>query len=135
MSAGNSYKARTAACVLVAMLTACGGGGGGSSGGGAGPSGGGGTAQALAPGAITISWSANRERGVNSAGGGYEVSITGQPTVTVPYVSGASAPTSIAVTLTSGSYLVSVRAFAALDAQGGASRTFSAPQTMTLNIP
>jgi len=134
MSAGNSYKARAAACVFMVALSACGGGGGSS--GGAGPSGSGSSsAQALAPGAITIAWNANRESGVNSAGGGYEVSITGQPTVTVPYVSGASAPTSIAVTLTSGSYLVSVRAFAALDAQGGASRTFSAPQTMTLSIP
>jgi hypothetical protein len=44
----------------------------------------------------------------------------------VPYVSGAAAPTSADVRMSSGSHTVAVRAFAALDPQGGPTRTFSA---------
>lgn len=85
---------------------------------------------------VTLSWAANRERGVNQAGGGYRISIVGQPTVGVPWLSGPLAPTSQDVSLASGSYTVSIRAYAALDAQGGSTGTLSAPsQSIAVTIP
>ena len=82
---------------------------------------------------VALSWLPNRDSGVNRAGGGYQVSISGQPAIIVPYASGPAAPTSTTVTLTTGTYTVTVRAFAALDAQGGNSGSLSAPSTV-LNV-
>jgi hypothetical protein len=85
---------------------------------------------------VTITWTANRESGVNQAGGGYQVFITGQPTINVPYVSGTSAPTSATAMLPGGSHTVTVRAYAALDAQGGTTGTLSAPsQSIQVTVP
>src|SRR5262245_37769856 len=100
-------------CSLV--LAACGGGGGG---GDSGPP------QART---VSVNWTSNRESGVNSAGGGYEVTISGQAPVDVPYTSGPLAPTSTSKFLQPGTYTVTVRAYAALDPTGGTARTFSAP--------
>jgi hypothetical protein len=85
---------------------------------------------------VALSWTANRESGVNKAGGGYEVTITGRPAIDVPYVSGTSAPTTTTVSLPSGNYTVTVRAYAALDAQGTNTKTLSAPsQPVTVTVP
>jgi hypothetical protein len=85
---------------------------------------------------VTLSWTANRESGVNRAGGGYELQVSGHEPVVIPYVSGATAPTSAALRLPSGDYTVSVRAFAALDMQGGSARTYSAAsQAILLGVP
>jgi hypothetical protein len=85
---------------------------------------------------VTLDWQANRESGVNRAGGGYQVSISGRPTIIVPYAGGPAAPTSTIVSLNTGSYTVTVRAFAALDPQGGKTGSLSAPsQPLTLNVP
>lgn len=86
--------------------------------------------------AVTLAWAPNHETGVNSAGGGYQVMISGQPTIIVPFTSGLTAPTSIVVTLQTGRYLVTVSAFAALDAQGGDAGSLSEPsQPFTLIVP
>ena len=85
---------------------------------------------------VTLSWAPNHEKGVNSLGGGYRVSITGQAPIIVPYTSGPTAPTSTATTLQTGIYSVTVVAFAKLDAQGGAGGSMSAPsQTLTVVVP
>lgn len=85
---------------------------------------------------MTLSWAANREAGVNGAGGGYTVSISGQPAIDVPWVSGPRAPTTRNVTLRTGSYTVTVTAYAALDAQGGDTGSRSAPsQALTVDVP
>ncbi|HEY6098581.1 MAG TPA: hypothetical protein VIW03_04085 [Anaeromyxobacter sp.] len=85
---------------------------------------------------VTLSWAANHEKGVNQAGGGYRISISGQPApIDVPWVSGPSAPTTKDVTLRTGTYTVSVSAYAALDAQGGTSGSQSAPASITVNVP
>jgi len=85
---------------------------------------------------VTITWAPNRESGVNKAGGGYQVFITGQPTINVPYVSGTAAPTSATARLPGGSHTVTVRAYAALDAQGGTTGTLSAPsQSIQVSVP
>jgi hypothetical protein len=84
---------------------------------------------------VTISWAPNRETGVNMAGGGYRLSISGQPTIDVPWVSGTTAPTSKNVSLASGSYTVTVVAYAALDENGkstGSASKPSAPYTLTV---
>lgn len=113
--------------VAVAIgVSACGGGGGG----------GGSPPPPPVPVAVTIAWDANRETGVNSAGGGYQVSISGQPTQDVPYTSGSAVPTSTQVLLSRGSYTVTVRAYAALDPQGGNTGNFSAnSQVLIVNVP
>jgi hypothetical protein len=116
--------ARLIGVVLVIALgvSACGGGGGAES--------------PAPPVSVTIAWDANRESGVNRAGGGYQVSISGQPTQDVPYTSGLTAPTSAKVSLQRGSYTVTVRAYAALDPQGGNAGNLSAPsQLLTVNVP
>jgi hypothetical protein len=85
---------------------------------------------------VTLAWTPNHEKGVNSVGGGYKVSISGQPTINVPYLSGPSAPTATVTTLLTGTYTVTVTAFAALDAQGGSAGSLSAPsQSLVVNVP
>ncbi len=85
---------------------------------------------------VTLSWAANREAGVNRAGGGYTIAISGQGPLDVPYVSGAAAPTTKDVTLRTGTYTVTVSAYAALDPSGGAAKTSSAPsQALTVQVP
>ncbi len=85
---------------------------------------------------VVISWTANRESGVNAPGGGYLVSVDGAAPLDLPYVSGALAPTSLTTTLYTGSHSVSVRAYAALDAAGGTGGTVSAPSgTLPVQVP
>lgn len=85
---------------------------------------------------VTLTWNANREAGVNKAGGGYRVSIAGQPDVNVPWVSGPAAPTTTSLTLMSGTYTVSIKAYAALDVSGGtAGNTSASSQTLTVVVP
>ena len=85
---------------------------------------------------VVLSWAPNRESGVNSAGGGYQVSISGQPAINVPYTSGPTAPTTTTVALQAGTYTVTVKAYAALDAQGGSGGNLSAPSApITVNVP
>jgi hypothetical protein len=108
-------------------FTACGGGGGGST-----P-----PPVPVTTHSVTLTWAPNRESGVNSGGGGYQVSISGQPTINVPYTSGSTAPTSTTVLLNTGTYTVTVRAYAALDAQGGSAGSFSvasAPSTIIVPL-
>jgi len=105
--------------VLAVGLSACGGGG-----------------SSPPPRSVALAWAANHESGVNRAGGGYQVSISGQPTIDVPYTSGPAAPTSTTVLLQPASYTVTVRAYAALDSQGGNAGSLSAPsQSLTVNVP
>ncbi len=102
------------------MLSACGGGGGGSN------------STPSTTHVVSLYWAANHENGVNSLGGGYQVLVNGQTAATVPYTSGALAPTSTMISLATGVYTVTVRAYAALDAQGGGSGTYSAASQPTL---
>jgi hypothetical protein len=106
---------RALAAISAAALVACGGGGGGQA-----------DNAPVGPAAVTIAWNASRESNVNRPGGGYEVAIGGMTPIDVPYVSGAAAPTSTTVTLPSGSFSITVRAYGALDAGGGTTRTYSA---------
>ena len=113
-----------AAVFLAAALSACGGGGAASS------------SPPVTTHSVVLAWEPNRESGVNRAGGGYQVSISGQPTIIVPYTAGPAAPTTTMVSLNTGSYTVAVRAFAALDPQGGDTGSLSAPsQPLTLIVP
>lgn len=80
------------------------------------------TGQVGATGSITLSWTANKERGVNSNGGGYRVYYSRTPTVDpatavsvdVPFVNGELAPTTTTLTrLEPGPIYVRIAAFAA----------------------
>lgn len=73
-------------------------------------------------GKMTVSWAANREKMVNSTGGGYRVYYSETPGfqesrakfVDVPYVSGSGAPTSVTITsLFPTTYYVKVAAYGA----------------------
>lgn len=104
-----SRKVKFTVFASALFLSACGGGGG------SGP--------VPTSHSVNISWTANREAAVNSAGGGYTVSISNatnvQSPINVPYVSGPAAPTTIATTLMSGSYSVTVTAYSALNSTNG----------------
>ena len=79
---------------------------------------------------LQVSWAANRERGVNASGGGYRVyygtqsgfSTAGASFVSVPYVAGASAPTTATISgLSPGTYYVKVNAYSAQNPSGATS--------------
>ena len=81
-----------------------------------------------APRSVTISWAANHEAAVNTAGGGYvvyysqssgfEAGAPGVAAVEVPYVSGALAPTTASLQLPSGTYYFRAVAYSALGHDG-----------------
>lgn len=86
--------------------------------------------------AVTISWAANHEKGVNGPGGGYRVTIAGRPVIDLPYDAGAGlAPTSITTVLRTGSYGVSVVAYQPLAPDGALTGGASAPATVTVVVP
>ncbi len=70
--------------------------------------------------AVYVSWTANHEKAVNSAGGGYRVyystdptfGISNAPFIDVPYVSGSGTPNSVKFPL-SGTYYVKIVAYSA----------------------
>ena len=72
---------------------------------------------------ITVSWTANKEKAVNSLGGGYKVSystnssfLSGVNTINVPYVNGLLSPTSVQINqLTPGFYYLKVKAFSPIN--------------------
>ena len=106
------------------FISACGGGGGSSS------------PPTPTSHTVNISWAANRETAVNSAGGGYTVAISGQPPINVPYASGTAAPTTTAATLMTSSYSVTVTAYSALNPPGGTTGSTSVPSaTFNFSVP
>lgn len=87
---------------------------------------------------VTLSWAENHEHGVNSPGGGYRVTIGNQPPVAVAYRSGPATPSTLVACLPSGTFKVTVRAFARLDArggQGGSQSESTPPLTITVPAP
>jgi hypothetical protein len=94
---------------------------------------------------VAVSWNANRERAVNSAGGGYRVyygkipgfSISGAASVEVPYVSGATAPTGTSINgLAPGTYYFKVVAYSALiPPQGGTGSASQPTSEFSLTLP
>ena len=105
------------AVVAVGILTTSGCGGGGDS-----------SPPPVTVHAVTISWVSNGETAVNSLGGGYTVNIGTQTPINVPYVSGLLAPTFTVVSLSTGTYTVSVVAYSALNS--GSTSAPSAPLTV-----
>lgn len=117
-----------AVAAFALALGGCGGGGGGSS---APP-------RVSTLHTVTLTWTANRETGVNKAGGGYYVSISGQSApINVPFNAASGiTPTSATVRLYTGSYSATVSAYAALDVHGGATGNVSASSVaLTINVP
>jgi hypothetical protein len=109
----------------LVLFVSCGGGGGGGS-----------APVPITTHSVNLNWAPNHESGVNKAGGGYQVSISGQTTIDVPYVSGLTTSTTASVALNTGSYTVTVRAYAALDAQGGSTGNASVESSpITVNVP
>lgn len=114
---------------FLLLLVSCGGGGGGSA-----------LPVKKTSHSVTLNWASNHETGVNKAGGGYQVSISTKPTTTVdvPWVSGPTTTTTTDVVLETGSYSVTVRAYAALDSQGsttGSGNISAASSKLTVRVP
>jgi hypothetical protein len=97
---------------------------------------GGGNVPASTTHSVTVSWMPSNQTGVNSPGGGYQVAVNARPPIDVPYVSGPMAPTSVTTTLTTGTYTVTVRAYAELDSLGGSTGSLSAVSApLTVVVP
>jgi len=86
---------------------------------------------------VLISWTANHETAVNSAGGGYRIDYSTDPsfpvgqttTVDVPYVSGPTAPVSAPLTgLAAGNYCIRITAYSTLNPTGS-------PSVTTVGVP
>lgn len=112
---------------LALGLAACGGGGGGT---------GGSAPPATVLHSVILSWQANRESGVNSTGGGYLVSISGHsgPINVLFNAASGVTPTTTTTSLYTGTYTATVRAYAALDAQGGGTGSLSVPSASILIV-
>jgi hypothetical protein len=93
---------------LSLIRAACGGGGGGSA-----P-----PPPTPTSHVVNISWASNKEAAVNSIGGGYQVAISGQPVINVPFPYAASGA-SVTTTLMSGNYTVAVTAYSAMNPSTG----------------
>jgi hypothetical protein len=95
---------------------------------------------------ILVSWDENPETVVNRSGGGYKVYYSsnsgfnpgdvGVTEIDVPYSSGVSAPTSVLISLSPGTYYIRIAAYSALNAPGtsGGSASTVTPQ-ITLTAP
>jgi len=94
---------------------------------------------------IRVNWAANPEVDVNTTGGGYRVYYAKSPNVStnsgtyvdVPYVSGATAPTTALLTgLTVGTYYVKVVAYSAYNPQGisGGNRSLGSSE-VSISVP
>lgn len=125
MRFNNTKIAYSALHLVSILLSACGGGGGSSP-----------PEPTPTSHTVNISWTANREAAVNSAGGGYTVAISGQSPINVPYVSGLAAPTTTAATLMTGSYTATVTAYSALNPPGGTTGSTSTPSAaFSFSVP
>jgi hypothetical protein len=99
------------------------------------------------PYSITVSWTANKEKDVNAAGGGYKVyysatkdfNIPSGLYVDVPYVSGATAPTTATISNLSlrapNSYYIKIVAYSALTNHLGRQAVSSASQQYVVTVP
>ena len=94
---------------------------------------------------MKVSWTANREGAVNRTGGGYRIYYSTQagfefrsaPYLDVPYVSGATAPTSAEVTgLAAGTYFVKVVAISSISNSDTEKLGMSSPSAeTTISLP
>ncbi|WP_246028226.1 hypothetical protein [Leptospira fletcheri] len=92
-----------------------------------------------APRNVLVNWQANREKSVNSTGGGYKACYGINPSYqaatavcsTVPYASGATAPTSATLSIPSGSQVyIYVLGYSSLNPNGTPAAT---PTTVQVN--
>lgn len=81
---------------------------------------------------VLVTWQANREKSVNSTGGGYQVcygitpayQTSGSVCTSVPYASGATAPTNTTLSIPGGSAVfIYVFGFSALNTSGAPAAT------------
>ncbi|MDH2917613.1 MAG: hypothetical protein PXX73_00255 [Sideroxydans sp.] len=102
-----SFNSAGIALLAALTITACGGGGGSAP-----------PPPVPTSHAVNLTWTANREAAVNRAGGGYQVAISGQPVIDVPFPYAASGAAAVA-TLMSGTYTVTVTAYSAMNSSTG----------------
>jgi hypothetical protein len=82
---------------------------------------------------VSVSWTANLEKAVNTTGGGYVVAYSQNPSadyaeadkVTVPYISGPTAPVTATINIPPGTYYIKIYAFSALNPPGGSAGSLS----------
>ncbi|MGB8516677.1 MAG: hypothetical protein WCD45_02195 [Gallionella sp.] len=87
---------------------------------------------------VSITWVANAEAAVNSPGGGYQVNISGMPTILVPFPYDPAGP-SATMALTSGNYTATVTAYSTMNPSTGipvpGTLSTSAPTVLAINVP
>lgn len=88
---------------------------------------------------VTVSWSANNDKVVNTTGGGYTLyysqqsgfSIDSASTLDVPYVSGATAPTSAVLSLSEGTWYLRIAAYGVMN---GTAKASDVSSQLTVNV-
>jgi len=88
---------------------------------------------------VTVSWSANNDKVVNTSGGGYTLYYSKQSgfdtssadTTDVPYVSGTAAPTSAILLLSEGVWYIRVAAYGLLN---GVSKSSDPSAQISVNV-
>lgn len=89
---------------------------------------------------VNVTWTANPETAVNTTGGGYVVAYSQNPDasysqadkLTVPYVSGPTAPVSATINIPPGTYYIKIYAYSALNPAGSSSGSLSAASTASV---
>jgi hypothetical protein len=93
---------------------------------------------------VNVTWTANKEKAVNSAGGGYVVAYSQNPSasyseaekLTVPYVSGPSAPVSATINIPPGTYYIKIYAYSTLNPPGSSAGSLSsASSASVITVP
>ena len=93
---------------------------------------------------ITVSWNANHEKAVNSAGGGYKVyysttsgfALGAATLINVPYVAGPTAPTTTTISsLAGGTYYFKIVAYSALVPPAGGTAASVPTSQFSISLP
>jgi len=88
---------------------------------------------------VTVSWNANNDKAVNTTGGGYTLyysqqsgfDINSANKLDVPYVSGATAPTSATLSLSEGMWFIRIAAYGLVN---GTSKVSESSEQISVNV-
>ena len=93
---------------------------------------------------VNVSWTANKEKAVNTTGGGYVIAYSQNPDasysqadkVNVPYVSGPTAPVAATINIPPGTFYIKIYAYSLLNPPGSSAGSLSlASDASVITVP